>query len=285
LPNVRAAFYGGIMTATSPQCALAIVAHPDDIEYEMAGTLLLLKQAGWQIHYFNLCTGSCGSLQMDPEETARVRLEEAQRAASLLGASFHPPIVPDMEVVYGVPLLRKVAAVIRAAAPQIVLTHSLEDYMEDHMETARLAVSAAFTHAMPNFVTDPPLTPHSLEADITVYHALPHGSINGMRQEIVAEFYVDTTTVHALKLAALAEHQSQQHWLEASQGMNSYLQAMEDMSLEVGQQSGKFLHAEGWRKHAHRGFSRTDVDPLSTALSTFVQPNPAYADSLRAPRS
>ena len=41
--------------------AIAIAAHPDDIEFYMAGTLLLLKQAGWKIHYLNLSSGNCGS--------------------------------------------------------------------------------------------------------------------------------------------------------------------------------------------------------------------------------
>src|SRR6185369_1352086 len=31
--------------------AIAIGAHPDDIEFYMAGTLVLLKRAGWEIHY------------------------------------------------------------------------------------------------------------------------------------------------------------------------------------------------------------------------------------------
>ena len=44
--------------------ALAIAAHPDDIEFVMAGTLLLLKKRGWAIHYFNLSTGNLGSAKM-----------------------------------------------------------------------------------------------------------------------------------------------------------------------------------------------------------------------------
>ena len=42
--------------------AFAIGAHPDDIEFYMAGTLLLLKQAGCEIHYMNLASGNCGSV-------------------------------------------------------------------------------------------------------------------------------------------------------------------------------------------------------------------------------
>ena len=40
--------------------AIAIAAHPDDIEYMMAGTLCLLKEAGYQTHYLNVATGSGG---------------------------------------------------------------------------------------------------------------------------------------------------------------------------------------------------------------------------------
>lgn len=53
--------------------------------------------------------------------------------------------------------LRQVAAVVRMAKPDIVLTHSPQDYMEDHMAASRLAVTAAFAHGIPNFQTDPHL--------------------------------------------------------------------------------------------------------------------------------
>ena len=42
--------------------AIAIAAHPDDIEFYMAGTLLLLKRAGYEIHYMNVANGNCGSV-------------------------------------------------------------------------------------------------------------------------------------------------------------------------------------------------------------------------------
>ena len=49
--------------------AIAIAAHPDDIEFTMAGTLLLLKQAGFEIHYLNLATGNCGSRSLSAAKT------------------------------------------------------------------------------------------------------------------------------------------------------------------------------------------------------------------------
>ena len=63
--------------------------------------------------------------------------------------------------------------------------------------------------------------------------------------------FVNTTSVHKTQLKALAAHKSQQNWLDVSQGMNSYLLAMEDMSLAVGRMSKKFKYAEGWRRHLH----------------------------------
>ncbi len=233
----------------------------------MAGTLLALKAVGWEIHYLNLADGCCGSLQMGPEETARVRRLEAMQAAEILGAQFHESIGHDLEIIYSVERVRQVAAVVRAVAPQIVLTHSPQDYMEDHMETCRLAVTATFTHAMPNFTTLPPRPPAALDGAVALYHAMPHGLHDGLRQPILPDFYVNVADVHATKLAALAAHHSQQHWLEASQGMNSYLQAMEDMSLAVGSMSGEFKIAEGWRRHSHLGFSRQEWDPLADALT------------------
>ena len=54
------------MNNSARKSAIAIGAHPDDIEFMMAGTLLLLKKAGYEIHYMNVANGSCGSVQYRP---------------------------------------------------------------------------------------------------------------------------------------------------------------------------------------------------------------------------
>jgi LmbE family N-acetylglucosaminyl deacetylase len=244
--------------------ALAIVAHPDDIEFVAAGTLLLLAQAGWTIHYFNLSGGDCGSTTTGPDETRRIRAGEARAAAAILGAEFHESIANDMSIFFEERLLRRVAAVVRKARPRIVLTHSPEDYMEDHMNTARLAVTAAFTHGMPNYTTDPPIDPYA--GDVTVYHAMPHGLCDWLRRPFVPDLYVDTTTVQAMKRRALACHASQKAWLDASQGMDSYLDEGDAIARRVGRMSGRFATAEGWRRHLHLGYSARDDDPLAEAL-------------------
>src|SRR6266404_6337173 len=71
---------------------IAIGAHPDDIEFYMAGTLLMLKKAGYEAHYLNLASGNCGSADYNGATTRSIRNTEARAAAKTLGASFHPSI-------------------------------------------------------------------------------------------------------------------------------------------------------------------------------------------------
>lgn len=260
--------------------AIAIAAHPDDIEFSMAGTLLLLKEAGWEVHYFNLSTGNCGSVTHGAAKTRAIRRREAQQAAALLGARFHPPIADDLEILYDLGTLRRIAAIIREVRPSIVLTHSPQDYMEDHMNACRLAVSAAFARGMPNFKTVP--ARRSVEGDVTVYHTMPHGLRDGLRRRIVPGSFVNTTSVHARKREALAAHDSQKAWLDASQGMDSYLLAMDEMSLAVGKMSRRFRHAEGWRRHSHLGFCAEDADPLRAALGRNCVINARYERDLQS---
>ena len=261
--------------------ALALFAHPDDIEFVAAGTLLLLRERGWDIHYMNMCTGNGGSVQMDGPTTALKRLEEGKAAARILGAQFYPPICDDLELTYEVKYLRQVAAVVRQAQPSIVLTHSPSDYMEDHMAACRLAVTAAFAHCIPNFQTVPPTDAYL--HDVTLYHAMPHGLCDPLRQKLMAGAYVDTSSVHGHKREALAAHESQKHWLDVSQGMDSYLLSMDEASRAVGRLSGVFEFAEGWRRHLHLGFSARDIDPLKDALGDLCLVNEAYEKARETP--
>ena len=260
--------------------AIAIGAHPDDIEFYMAGTLLMLKQAGYEIHYLNLASGNCGSAEYNAAMTRSIRNTEARAAAKILGAQFHPSITDDLEIIYNLGLLRALSAVIREVRPGIVLTHSPQDYMEDHANTSRLAVSAAFARGMANFRTAP-VRPAANYA-VTVFHAMPQGLRDSLRRRIIPGAFVDTSSVQKIKHQALGAHKSQQQWLDVSQGLNSYLLAMEDMSLEVGRMSKRFQHAEGWRRHLHLGFCAPEDDPLAEALGRAYLVNKAYERGLNA---
>lgn len=250
-------------TDNAHKVAIAIAAHPDDIEFMMAGTLLLLRDQGWETHYLNLSSGNCGSISLSVEETEVERLAEAQEAAAILGATFHPPFSRDLEIFYDASHLRRLASIIRNVNPSIVLTHSPQDYMEDHTNTSRLTVTAAFSRRMPNFEVEPPHPP--VDSELAVYHTMPHGLMDDLRQLVQPDLMIDTTSVFEIKRQALAAHRSQKEWLDVSQGMDSYLKSMEEMSRKLGQAAGT-EHSEGWRRRSHLGFSTGEIDPLGQAL-------------------
>jgi LmbE family N-acetylglucosaminyl deacetylase len=256
------------------KAAMAIGAHPDDIEFMMGGTLLLLTRAGYQTHYLSLANGSCGSAKHSAGELRQIRRREGKAAAKILGAVFHESLVDDLDIYYERPTLKRLAALIRKVNPQILLVPSPQDYMEDHTNTCRLAVTAAFTRGMRNFVTHPRCKP--VDSTLTVYHAMPHGLRDSLRRRVTAGSFVNTTSVHDTKTEALAEHRSQQHWLGVSQKMNQYLQTADQFSIEVGRMSGIFAHAEGWRRHLHYGFSDAQADPLREALGANCRINKKY---------
>jgi LmbE family N-acetylglucosaminyl deacetylase len=233
----------------------------------MAGTLLLLKDAGYETHYMTLANGSCGSVDYGAARTRAIRRREAERAATLLRARFHASLVDDLEIFYEIRTLRRLAAIIREVRPTILLTHSPQDYMEDHINTCRLAVTAAFARGMPNFGTLPRCP--AFDGQLTVYHAMPHGLCDPLRQPITPDLFVNTTTVHERKRHALAAHASQKDWLDRSQGMDSYLASMDAASLEIGRRSTRFQHAEAWRRRLHLGFCSETADPLPAALRPF----------------
>ncbi len=245
--------------------AFAIAAHPDDIEFFMSGTLIRLADVGYEIHYMNVANGCCGTTQFDAETIARMRRGEAMSAAASIGAVFHESICNDLEVFYDRPTLMKLASIVREVAPEIVLTHSPSDYMEDHMNTSRLAVTAAFARGMPNFPVDPPRP--SVDQIVTVYHAQPFSHRDPLRRLVQPDFFVDVTDVVEQKVAMLAEHKSQKRWLDESQGHDSYLETLRELDRECGRMSGRFEYAEGWRRHLHLGFCGEKDDPLTASLA------------------
>lgn len=248
--------------------AFAIAAHPDDIEFVMAGTMMLLGEAGYELHYLNIANGSCGSSEQDAETIARIRREEAKAAAVYLGATFHESLTNDIEIFYEKRLLARLGSIVREVAPEILLVHSPQDYMEDHTNACRLAVTTAFCRGMPNFPVEPPRP--AIEQEVTIYHAQPHGNCDALRQPVVPELFVDITSLIDRKTEMLAKHQSQKRWLDESQGMDSYLTAMRDLSREVGRLSGRFEYAEGWRRHLHLGFCSAEAYPLGKALEQHI---------------
>src|SRR4030067_802719 len=72
-----------------PESAMAIVAHPDDIEYGCVGTLARWAKAGAKTYYVLCTSGDVGiaTVGMTKARAAEIREEEQRNAAAIAGAS------------------------------------------------------------------------------------------------------------------------------------------------------------------------------------------------------
>src|SRR5208283_651424 len=170
---------------------LVVMAHPDDAEMLVGGTLFHLKDRGWELGIVTMTAGDCGSATMGKEEITRVRRAEAQAAADYLGAWYVCADLMDVEVIFNVENLRRVVEVMRQFDPDVVMTHSPVDYMLDHEETSRLVRGAAFALAVPNYETrQNPSAPRG-RATPALYYADATEGKNPLGGRIYPQFYVD----------------------------------------------------------------------------------------------
>src|SRR5262245_32483718 len=132
---------------------LAIGAHPDDIEILCAGTLARCRQRGDTIIICIATNGDMGSMTIMPPELAAVREAEARASAAMLDAEFHWLSYPD-EFLYPDHATRmRFIEMIRAARPDVILTHPPNDYHQDHLTVSELVFVSSFIGAVPHVET------------------------------------------------------------------------------------------------------------------------------------
>ena len=132
---------------------LVISCHPDDMEIACAGTLLKCKERGDRVVVCHLSSGNLGHVIIPPDELSVMRAGEAQRSGALGG--FDEVIwggFDDLEIYDNNKESRdKVVKVIKQVKPDFIITHDPDDYMPDHVATAKLVFDAAFTATLPNY--------------------------------------------------------------------------------------------------------------------------------------
>jgi LmbE family N-acetylglucosaminyl deacetylase len=103
--------------------ALAIVAHPDDLEYGAASAIARWSSQGKKVSYVILTKGEAGIDSIHPEETASLREAEERKSASLVGVQdvFFLDY-QDGIIQYSLGLRRDIAREIRKKRPHILIT-------------------------------------------------------------------------------------------------------------------------------------------------------------------
>ena len=132
--------------------ALAVVAHPDDLEFGAAAAVARWTAQGKRVAYCLVTSGEAGIDAMPPQETRVVREAEQEASAALVGVDDVSFLgFPDGILEYGVTLRRAIAREVRRHRPEIVLTNNFRETWNgdqalnqpDHMVTGRAALDAA----------------------------------------------------------------------------------------------------------------------------------------------
>ncbi|KPL16870.1 MAG: hypothetical protein AMS26_02975 [Bacteroides sp. SM23_62] len=233
---------------------LAFFAHPDDAEILCAGTLSLLQKAGYNIHIATIAAGDKGTASHSREEIIRIRRTEAIKAAGIIGGSFHCLELEDVFIFYQRESIEKASVLVRNIQPEIVFTHSPDDYMVDHEMTSKILQTACFTAGMKNLlIPEKPFGPVPY-----LYYTDAVESKDKLGRRIDLSIWVDISSAIDTKEKMLAAHASQRDWLMAHHKVDEYLMAMKSVARSRGEESG-FKYAEGFRQHLGHGFPQENI--------------------------
>lgn len=189
---------------------LAVGCHPDDLEIGCGGTLARYSDAGAQVTMCLVANGNRGHALIPPDELRSIRHTEAARAAGILGANLVELDVADLEVdASNSETVIRMVEIMRACQPDVIITHSPEDYMKDHVEVSKLVFDASFSVSIPHFATG------SAQPIVPVYYMDTLAGVGFLPEE-----YVDITTTIERKLDALEKHESQIKWMRDHDGID-----------------------------------------------------------------
>jgi len=189
--------------------ALAVVAHPDDVEFNMGGTVALWIEQGWRVVYVVVTKGDKGSADptMTSPRLAVIREAEQREAAAYLGAAGVEFLgYEDGALEPTLAVRRDIARQIRRHRPRrLLVTDPGELYLPfyiqhpDHLAAAQAALAATYPArdrlTMPELLAEG-LEPHGV-AEIWIYSGR------------APDTFVDITPVIEKKKQALRLHRSQ----------------------------------------------------------------------------
>lgn len=233
---------------------LAIFAHPDDAEILCAGTLLLMKNAGWRVHIATMTPGDKGSATHTNDEISIIRRKEAGESVKYLNGSYTCLGFEDIYINYTCQSINRTTALLRKLRPSIVITGSPNDYMIDHEMTSLIVQTACFSAGIKNMdVAEIPFEPVPY-----LYYSDPLEGKDKFGNHVKPTMYIDITTVIDTKEKMLACHASQGDWLKTHHQGNEYLLAMRRFGAIRGNEVN-VKYAEGFRQHLGHGHPQDNI--------------------------
>ena len=221
-----------------PARALAIGAHPDDIEFGAGGTLAKWAAAGCELLHVVCTDGSKGSWDPDEDLAALVVTRQAEQrdASRALGGTGEVVFLgwPDGELESGIRQRMQVCAAIRRFRPDVVLGHDpWRRYRlhPDHRHAGFLAVDGIVAARDPHFFPEQGLDHHRPTA-LLLWEADEADHVERVDDHVDA------------KIAALLRHRSQFRSTmsvddpEAHDQLDAFRQRVQDRLAEHGRLAG-----------------------------------------------
>ena len=189
--------------------ALVVVAHPDDIDFGMAGTVSLLTRHGVDVAYCLITSGDAGGDDSTHTRPERAAIREAEQTAAAAAVGVNSLTFlrwPDGQVEPTLELRKAISRVIREHRPDLVMTQSPERNYDriyashpDHLAAGEAALRAVYPdarnpHAFPELLGEG-FAPHVVK---TVW-------VGGTSANLV----VDISDTFSSKISALRSHVSQ----------------------------------------------------------------------------
>ena len=219
---------------------LAIGCHPDDLEIACGGTLRKYVERGADVYEAHVANGNLGHVIIEPDELRVIRTKEAEEAGKVLGVKQVFNIdVGDLRVdCHDQDVIDAVADVVRFVRPDVIITHNDDDYMQDHMETSRLAVNGSFCSGLAhrNRKYD------AYDSFIPVYFMDTLAGVN-----FQPAIYVNITDQIDKKMEALNCHESQLKWMYEHDNID-FADMVKTCSRYRGYQCG-VPYAEGFKPY------------------------------------
>jgi LmbE family N-acetylglucosaminyl deacetylase len=205
--------------------ALALVAHPDDLEYGTAAAVARWTAQGKRVVYCLATSGEAGIDGLAPEECGPLREQEERDSAAIVGVEVVEFLGhPDGVLEYGLPLRRDIARAVRRHRPDVVITGNFADSwgpgtrnQADHIALGRAVVDGVRDAG--NRWVFRELLDEGLEP-VKVAHVLVAGVFTARHAVDVTEHFaigVRSLEAHAAYLRGLGDHvmAEPQEFLEA----------------------------------------------------------------------
>ncbi len=212
---------------------LAFGAHADDVEIGMGGTIAKYAQMGKKIVICDLTKA-----EMSSNGTVERRIEEADKAAGMIGAKRISLDLPDRGLYMKDEYINQIITIIRTYKPKLVFAPYVLDRHPDHGNAARLVEEAVFSAGVRKVMENELLRAHHVQ---NMYYYM----INGFHKP---DFVIDISSCMARKIDSLQAYKSQFIKTDTTVDtplVNGYIETVESRERLFGKEVG-VKYAEGF---------------------------------------